>query len=133
VTTASHKVRQKGKIRSLPLDLWPEADRNAWNGACRPAARLRPGGAAGHLKAVKISEAFIARLHADFVQHGASAIERVREERPADYLKVIASILPKELHVQDVSLEDMSDDELMDILAALRSFVAKGAKEVTEH
>jgi integrase len=50
---ASHEVRPaKGKMRSLPLDLWPEADRNAWNAACRPAARLKPGGAAGHLKPV---------------------------------------------------------------------------------
>jgi site-specific recombinase XerD len=51
--TASHEVRPpKGKMRSLPLGLWPEADRNAWNAACRPAARLKPGGAAGHLKPV---------------------------------------------------------------------------------
>jgi integrase len=42
----------KGRIRSLPLDLWPEADRNAWISACRPAARLKRGGAAGHLKPV---------------------------------------------------------------------------------
>jgi hypothetical protein len=42
----------KGKIRSLPLDLWPEADSNAWISACRPAARLKRGGAAGHLKPV---------------------------------------------------------------------------------
>src|SRR5215467_8330951 len=42
----------KGKIRSLPLDLWPEADRNAWISACRPAARLKRGGAAGHLKPI---------------------------------------------------------------------------------
>jgi integrase len=38
--------------RSLPLDCWPEADRNAWNAVCRPNARLRRGGAAGHLKPV---------------------------------------------------------------------------------
>jgi len=42
----------KGKIRSLPLDLWPEADRNAWISGCRPAARLKRGGAAGHLKPI---------------------------------------------------------------------------------
>jgi integrase len=41
-----------GKIRSLPLDLWPEADRDAWISACRPPARLKRGGAAGHLKPV---------------------------------------------------------------------------------
>ena len=42
----------KGSVRSLPLDFWPEADRQAWNTACRPAARLKRGGAAGHLKPV---------------------------------------------------------------------------------
>ena len=53
MTSASDKFRStKGKARSLPMDLWPEADRNAWNAACRPAARLNPGGAAGHLKPV---------------------------------------------------------------------------------
>ena len=29
-----------------------QADRNAWNAACRPATRLKRGGAAGHLKPV---------------------------------------------------------------------------------
>jgi hypothetical protein len=81
----------------------------------------------------KRSESFIAALHADFVQHGACAIQRVREERPADYLKVVASLIPKELHVQDASLEDMSDQELMDIVTLLRSQIAKGAGEATEH
>ncbi len=42
----------KCKVRLLPLDLWPEADRNAWVAACQPAARLKRGGAAGHLKPV---------------------------------------------------------------------------------
>ena len=51
--TASDKVAPaKRKVRSLPLDLWPEADRNAWVAACQPAARLKRGGAAGHLKPV---------------------------------------------------------------------------------
>ncbi len=36
--------------RSLPLDLWPEADRNAWVAACQPATRLKRGGLASHLK-----------------------------------------------------------------------------------
>jgi site-specific recombinase XerD len=53
VTTVSDVVRQSnGNVRSLPLDLWPEADRNAWVAACQPAARLKRGGAAGHLKPV---------------------------------------------------------------------------------
>jgi integrase len=43
---------REGKIRSLPLALWPEADRSAWIFACRPASRLKRGGAADHLKPV---------------------------------------------------------------------------------
>ena len=34
----------------MPLQAWPEADRTAWPAACEPAARLKRGGAAGHLR-----------------------------------------------------------------------------------
>jgi hypothetical protein len=40
----------KQERRLLPLDRWPDADRNAWELACQPAARLRRGGAAGKLR-----------------------------------------------------------------------------------
>jgi integrase len=36
----------------LPIDLWPQAARKAWNAACQPATRLKPGGRAGHLRPV---------------------------------------------------------------------------------
>lgn len=36
----------------------------------------------------------------------------MREERPADYLKVIASILPRDVNVNVSAIEGMSDDEL---------------------
>ena len=39
-------------IRSLPKELWPLADRTAWEEACRPGMRLTRGGAASHLRAV---------------------------------------------------------------------------------
>jgi integrase len=49
----SEEVRPaSGKNLSLPIQMWPEADRNAWVAACKPATRLRRGGAAGHLKPV---------------------------------------------------------------------------------
>ena len=38
------------KVRSLPLDQWPAADRTAWALACRPSERLKQGGAATHMK-----------------------------------------------------------------------------------
>jgi site-specific recombinase XerD len=40
------------QARLLPIELWPEADRAAWSAACLPAARLKSGGAASHLKPV---------------------------------------------------------------------------------
>jgi integrase len=44
--------KMKQKARSLPLELWPEADQHAWAVACQPARRLKRGGAASHLKPV---------------------------------------------------------------------------------
>ncbi len=51
--TASHSDTRSPihpKRLSLPFELWPDADRNAWNVACQPAARLKRGGSAGHLR-----------------------------------------------------------------------------------
>jgi site-specific recombinase XerD len=39
-------------VRSLPIHLWPIADRAAWQDACRPSVRLKRGGAASHMRAV---------------------------------------------------------------------------------
>jgi integrase len=36
-------------VRSLPIAEWPQADRQSWEEACRPAVRFRPGGPAGRL------------------------------------------------------------------------------------
>jgi integrase len=43
---------EKKRARALPPCRWPEADRNAWDAACQPPARLKRGGSAGHLKPV---------------------------------------------------------------------------------
>jgi hypothetical protein len=79
----------------------------------------------------KLGEEFVAALHDDFTVHGKDAIEKVRADHPDQYLKVIASILPKELHVKDASLGDMTDDELIELLAAVRSFTATDRGEKT--
>lgn len=72
----------------------------------------------------KLGEAFLEALCADFQEHGVAAIQTVRAEKPDQYLKVIASILPKEFHVKDLSLDDMSDAELIAALAAARAVIA---------
>jgi integrase len=38
--------------RSLPVSEWPDADQRAWEEACRPGSRLKPGGVASYLAEV---------------------------------------------------------------------------------
>jgi hypothetical protein len=68
----------------------------------------------------KLGEHFIAALCADFEEHGASVIERVREDDPAVYLRVVAQIVPQTVLVSDARLDDLTDDELAVYLAAVR-------------
>ena len=63
----------------------------------------KSGNPAGRPKGArsKLGEAFIDAMLADFNKHGKMAIETVRDEKPDQYLKVIASILPKEITGED--------------------------------
>jgi hypothetical protein len=81
----------------------------------------------------KLGEAFIEALHADFMDHGPQVIEAVRTEKPDQYLKVIASILPKQLEIKNDAFEGMSDDELAALVAAARSAlgIAEGERSDT--
>ena len=47
----------------------------------------------------KLGEDFLKALQQDFEQNGAAVIAEVREKKPDQYLKVIASILPKEIDI----------------------------------
>lgn len=69
----------------------------------------------------KLGEAFIAALHDDFQKHGVAAIEVVRAEKPDQYLKVIASIVPKELTIKTDAFDGVSDEQLAALVAAARS------------
>ena len=44
------------KVRSLPIEFWPESDRKAWISASRPSERLKRGGAGSHLKPITLSD-----------------------------------------------------------------------------
>jgi hypothetical protein len=68
----------------------------------------------------KISEAFIAALNEDFAQHGVAVIERVRTEKPAEYLKIVASLVPRDINLNPPGIEDLTDDELVDALEQIR-------------
>lgn len=71
----------------------------------------------------KLGEDFVSALHADFQANGPAAIQKVREKKPEQYLKVIASLVPKELNVNINEFDDMSDDELRQQLRELESII----------
>ena len=82
----------------------------------------------------KLGEAFLEALHDDFNEHGKVAIEAARTQKPEVYLKVIASILPKDLNVNINSMDDLTDDQLVrrirELDAAIRPFLdTQGASE----
>ena len=47
----------------------------------------------------KLSEDFLKALHDDFMIHGVAAIENMREEKPSEYVRVIASLVPKDFNL----------------------------------
>lgn len=80
----------------------------------------------------RLGEDFLAALHSDFAEHGAAAIVETRRDRPHEYLKVIASLLPKELTVRTESeLTDEQLDGRIRELAAAISLEIAGREEGT--
>ena len=77
----------------------------------------------GRTKGVKnrLSHAFLTALAEDFEQHGIEALRITRTERPAEYIKVVAGLMPKELEIMDSRLTDLSDEELDVFIAKLRA------------
>lgn len=73
----------------------------------------------------KLGEAFIEAMHEDFKQHGADVITKVRLENPEQYLKIIASMLPKELSVKPDGINDLDDGELAHLLAVVRAIAVE--------
>jgi integrase len=56
MSTEKNSNRAGPRVRSLPLDYWPSADRAAWEEACRPSVRFKRGGAASHFRPVTQKE-----------------------------------------------------------------------------
>ena len=79
----------------------------------------------------KLGEDFVRALSEDFQEHGKAAIETVRAEEPAQYLKVIAAIVPKELNIKTDAFDGVSDEQIAALVAAARSAlgVAEGGGE----
>ena len=99
-----------GKTRSMPDSTDKKQD-----------TRFKPGQSgnpAGRPKGSRnrVGEKLLETLATDFDAHGKEVIEKVRADRPAEYLKIVASLVPKQMEIEDLrsnrKAEDLSDDDL---------------------
>jgi hypothetical protein len=70
---------------------------------------------------VKLSESFLAGIAADFAKYGKDVIQHVRQNEPSTYLRIVASIVPRETIAKlEVSGEVEIKHREQRILAAYR-------------
>ena len=82
--------------------------------------RPKTGGRAKGAKN-RLSHAFLTALAEDFEQHGVETLKIARMERPVEYIRIVAGLMPKELEIMDSRLSDLSDEELDVFIAKLRA------------
>ena len=77
------------------------------------SAQFKPG-QGGRVKGARnrLSMAFVEALAKEFSEHGAEAIRIMRIEKPAEFIKVIAAILPREFDITTSQIQKISDSEL---------------------
>ena len=79
---------------------------------------------------------FLLALAADFKKHGAAAIEKVREQQPAAYMKICALLVPREMKLEHSGgVKAMTDEHIEGAIAAIEAWMAaqkagEGAKVI---
>jgi hypothetical protein len=95
---------------------------------CRRRGHETPG--SGRTKGIKnkLSHKFLQALAADFEEHGDGVIRICRVERPHEYLKLIAGLMPREFEVTNTHITEIPDanlDELIYVFEErIRGFIA---------
>src|SRR6516165_1386181 len=78
------------------------------------------GNPGGSLEATRRSfnKDFLLALAADFKKHGAAAIEKVREQQPAAYMKICALLVPREMKLEHSGgVKAMTDEQIEGAIA----------------
>ncbi len=130
----THRILETGGQGSEGSSQDTNGDNGPLSGRERQLAALRPtmfqpgnpGPGKGFRK--KLAGDFVRELHRDFNEHGAEAIAKCRTQRPAEYVRIIASLLPKQIDIRESDLADTDDDALESFLALARSALLRGGE-----
>ena len=96
--------------------------KHAWSPGQSGNPNGRPKGARN-----KLGEAFIADLHDAWLEGGSEAIRRCIDEKPAEFIRIIASLIPKEMDLNINKYDNFTDDQLKQQFAsALKECIALG-------
>jgi Ni,Fe-hydrogenase maturation factor len=72
---------------------------------------------------------FIRTLADDFRLHGRQAIEKVRKQQPAAYMKICALLVPREMKVEHTQgLASLTDEQIETAIAAIREMLDQREK-----
>jgi len=74
----------------------------------------------------KLNADFIAALSAAFEERGEEALRIMIDERPSEFIKVCASILPKEFEISDSRLKELPDEQIDELLVVARRYLSNG-------
>jgi len=91
-------------------------------------SNFHPGNPGGSLEATRRSfnRDFLLALAADFKKHGAAAIEKVREQQPAAYMKICALLVPREMKLEHSGgVKAMTDERIEGAIAAIEAWMAE--------
>jgi hypothetical protein len=75
-----------------------------------------------------INEAFLKDLAADWRKNGAEALKKAREERPAEYCRMVANLIPREAKMQ----LDVQSETQREFLKALKAMNASESRQIDQ-
>ena len=105
-------------------DTAPQVISGRLNGRFAPGYSGNPGGSPEAARR-SFNKDFLLALAADFKQHGASAIEKVRKQQPAAYMKICALLVPREMRVEHSGgVKALSDEQLEAGIEMIQSMLA---------
>ena len=80
----------------------------------------------------RLSEAVLRDMLADWEAHGTEAIETFRTERPHEYVKVMAGLLPRNFNLKVNEYDELSDEQIHFQLRAVLGELAAAGVELGE-